>query len=107
MRPPRQWRLVGPWSPHRQVPFPNCWRTTVDSCRTAWIRADLAVALRRALEDPERKSKTEQRARVFAESHFDREVVGRRYVELYNSARHDERAPTSERTKGPLPVDVI
>ncbi|MGO9857645.1 MAG: glycosyltransferase family 4 protein [Acidimicrobiales bacterium] len=45
---------------------------------------DLAVALRRALEDPERKSKTEQRARAFAESHFDREVVGRRYVELYH-----------------------
>ena len=45
--------------------------------------SDLAVALRRALEDPERKSKTEQRARGFAESHFDCEVVGRRYVELY------------------------
>ena len=45
---------------------------------------DLAVALRRALEDPERKRKTEERARGFAESHFDCEVVGRRYVELYN-----------------------
>ena len=42
-----------------------------------------AMALRRALEDPERKSKIEQRARGFAEAHFDREVVGRRYVELY------------------------
>ena len=46
--------------------------------------SDLAVALRRALEDPERKSNTEQRARGFAESHFDCEVVGRRYVELFN-----------------------
>jgi glycosyltransferase involved in cell wall biosynthesis len=46
--------------------------------------SDLAVALRRSLEDPDRKSKTEQRAREFAESHFDPEVVGRRYIELYN-----------------------
>ena len=46
--------------------------------------SDLAVALRRALEDSERKSKTEQRAKEFAESHFACEVVGRRYVELYN-----------------------
>jgi len=46
--------------------------------------SDLAVALRRALEDPERKSKAEQRSRGFAEAHFDCAVVGRRYVELYN-----------------------
>ena len=46
--------------------------------------SDLAVALRRAQGDPERKSKTEQRARGFAESHFDRELVGRRYVVLYS-----------------------
>ena len=46
--------------------------------------SDLAVTLRTALEDPERKRKTEQRARRFAESHFACEVVGRRYVELYN-----------------------
>jgi glycosyltransferase involved in cell wall biosynthesis len=46
--------------------------------------SDLAVALRKALENPVRKSKAEQRARGFAEAHFDCEVVGRRYVELYN-----------------------
>jgi glycogen synthase len=46
--------------------------------------SDLAVALRRALEDPQRKSAMEERARGFAESHFHPEVVGRRYVELYN-----------------------
>jgi glycosyltransferase involved in cell wall biosynthesis len=46
--------------------------------------SDLAVALRAALENPEGKSKAEQRAREFAESQFRPEVVGRRYVELYS-----------------------
>ena len=44
---------------------------------------DLALALRAALEDPAEKAETEKRARVFAKSCFDPDVVADQYLEVY------------------------
>lgn len=44
---------------------------------------DLALALRAALEDPAGKAETEKRARSFAKSYFDPDVVAGQYLEAY------------------------
>ena len=44
---------------------------------------DLALALRAALEDPAGKAETENRARSFAKSYFDPDVVAGQYLEAY------------------------
>jgi glycosyltransferase involved in cell wall biosynthesis len=44
---------------------------------------DLALALRAALESPAEKAETENRARSFAKSYFDPDVVAGQYLKVY------------------------